>query len=552
MLKAVIPAQISGISEGLDFIEASLKQLKFNTKAVHEAMLLSEESMVHLMQNAPAESTVHIHIKKRNGLASISLSAPGPGLEADKVEFDLGIENDVLDRSVESAIRGILMKAYQDKIHYARKGRYNFMNITVGSPEKVLAVHTLWALMIATVLGLILRFAAPTGFLNILDTYVLVPIETLFIKFLMLVTAPAVFFSIISAVARYTSFSGPGRVGAKVFIGYALTSVAAVLIGTGLFSHLTPGVPGDLAEYVLQKGISANTDLFKTVLEIIPTNIIEPFLSTNTLQLIFVAIVCGIALGRMGDYSTALRNFSEAMDTLFTKIIEIIAKCVPLASFAATLSCLLNVKLRVLLSLLGMVGVLFAALLCISLVYVLIVLIFGRVNPFLFIRKCWPVIREAFITGSSVSAIPKTVRTCKNSLGISTRISSFSIPFGAIVNVDGNCIYLAIAGLFLARACGVDIFGTELISIMITVFILSIGAPMAPGSVNICLTVLLTQMGVSMGAISLIIGINALAEMLLAASNVVGDVAVSLAVAKSEGLLNTEVFNARPRKRISV
>ena len=148
-----------------------------------------------------------------------------------------------------------------------------------------------------------------------------------------------------------------------------------------------------------------------------------------------------------------------------------------------------------------------------------------------------------------MAAISKTIRTCKNSLGISPKVCSFSIPFGAIVNVDGNCIYLAVSGLFLARLCGVDIFGTNLIPIMFTVLILSLGAPIAPGTVNICLAVLLGQMGVSLSAISLIIGINGIAEMLLSASNVVGDVAVSLAVAKSENLLNTEVFNSKPRKR---
>ncbi len=549
MLKAVIPAQIIALGEGLDFIENSLKQYNFKSKAVHEAMLLSEECMVRLIQRAPSGGTIHIHIKNKRGLASISLSAPGPELQPDAMDFDLGIDSEEIDRGSESAIRGILLKAYQDKIHYVRKGRYNFMKITVGSPERRLTIHTVQALVTAAVLGLIFRFALPSGVISTLDTYLLLPIETLFINFLMLVTAPAVFFSIVSAVARYASFSDPGKVSIKVFIGYALTSITAVLIGVAAFGLFRPGAPGILADYVEQAGLAANTDFLKTVTEIIPTNFVAPFLNNNTLQLIFIAIVCGIALGRMGDHSSALRSFAEAMDTLFSKIIEIVAKCVPIASFAATMSCMLNVDFRVLLSLLGMLGTLLAGLAAISLVYLLIVLAMARVNPLTFIRKCIPIMRESLLNGSSVAAIPKTLRTCKNSLGISPKISSFSIPFGSIVNVDGNCIYLAVSGLFLARICGVDIFGSDLIPIMITVIILSLGAPMAPGSVNICLTVLLGQMGVSLAAISLIVGINAIAEMLLAASNVVGDVAVSLAVAKSENLLNKEVFDANPRKR---
>lgn len=549
MLKAVIPAQLTAIGEGLDFIEGSLKQNNFKAKAVHEAMLLSEECMVRLIQHAPSEGTVHIHIKKKNGLASISLSAPGPELQSDSVDFDLGIENDSLERGSESAIRSILLKAYQDKIRYARKGRYNFMTVTVGAPERILAIHTVQALFLAAALGLLFRFALPEAAKSVLETYLLMPVETLFIHFLMLVTAPAVFFSIISAVARYASFSDPGKVSVKVFLGYGLTSILAVFIGVAAFTVFTPGTPGELAGFVEQAGLRAEPDFLKTVTEIIPTNIVEPFLNTNSLQLLFIALICGIALGRLGDYSAPLKSFAEAMDTLFTKVIEIVAKCVPVACFAATTYFMMRIDLHVAVSILGMLGTLVAGLAAISLVYLLIVLAFAKVNPLTFVRKCIPIMRESFISGGSVAAIPKTVRTCKNSMGISPKVASFSIPFGAIVNVDGNCIYLAVAGLFLARMCGVNILGSRLIPIMLTVLILSVGAPIAPGSVNICLSVLLSQMGVSMVAISIIIGINAIAEMLLAASNVAGDVAVSLAIARSENLLNTEVFNAKPRKR---
>ena len=549
VLKTVIPAQITSIGDALDFVEDSLKQFKFKQKYVHEAMLLSEECMIRLIQRAPSGGTLHIHIRKKRGLAEISISCPGPELQPDSMEFDIGIESDTLERGNESAIRGILLKAYQNKIRYARKGKYNFMRVTVGSPEQVLAIHTLQALIVASALGLLFRFILPAEAKTALVVYLLLPIETLFINFLMLVTAPAIFFSIISAVARYASFSDPGKVSAKVFGGYAFTSVIAVLIGMGAFFLFSPGTPGELSRFFSQTGSAPQTDFLKTVTGIVPTNIIEPFLNSNTLQLIFVAIICGIALGRMGDYSSPLRLFAEAMDTLVAKVIEIVAKCVPLATFAAACAFLMSVDLHVVVSLLAMLGTLLAALVGICLVYLLIVLIVAGVNPITFLRKCLPIMREAFIVGDRIAAIPKTMRTCKNSLGISPKVNSFSIPFGAIVNVDGNCIYLAVAGLFLARLCGVDMFGTELLSIMLTVFILSVGAPIAPGSVNICLTVLLSQMGVSLSAISIIIGINAIVEMCLAASNVVGDIAVSIAVAKSENLLNTEVFNAKPRKR---
>ena len=155
--------------------------------------------------------------------------------------------------------------------------------------------------------------------------------------------------------------------------------------------------------------------------------------------------------------------------------------------------------------------------------------------------------KETFILGSGISALPKTMRCCKNALGISSKVYSFSIPFGANFNMDGNCIYLSIASLFIARLCGMQLAGSEVLPLIFTVFILSIGAPIAPGTAIVCLTVILNQMGASLNAVSVLFGVNAVIEMLMGMSNTVGDVALSLAIARSENLLNTDVFNAKAK-----
>ena len=147
-----------------------------------------------------------------------------------------------------------------------------------------------------------------------------------------------------------------------------------------------------------------------------------------------------------------------------------------------------------------------------------------------------------FSLSSSNAAMPFNINSC-NKLGISSRISSFSIPLGATVNMDGSCVYMAVGGLFLAKIFGVEIDGAMLFSIVFSIILLSVGAPAIPGSGLVCLSVLIAQMGVPAEAVSIIMGIDSLLGMCRAVVNSTGDVAVSLIVAKTEGLLDTQKYN---------
>lgn len=549
MVKKFVPADIGGIAAGLDFIEETLKEYKFKPKFIKESMLLSEESMVRLIDNASEGGTIHIHVKKKGGLATIILSAPGTDM-TDQSLADLGVNTDDVGRGNESAIRAILLKAYEDKMRYARKGKYNFINITVGMPEKVFAVKTLIALGVALITGAILQFALSDAAKTALDSYFFSPIGQIFINLLMLVAAPTVFFSIMVSVANYSSFSDPGAVSVKTFVGYALTSIAAVLVGILVFNTFKPGLEGQLLPIITDSGhdLSAQgTDFIQTIVNIVPSNIIDPFRNVDTLQLIFLALICGVALGRIGDYSKTLRNMVEALNTLFTKIVSLLMNIIPFIAFVATVSLMLSVGKGIAVSVAELLGVVIVGIAVMMLIYCILVLVIGRVSPFVFLKKYSPLMKETFILGSGLSALPKTMRCCKNSLGISPKVYSFSIPFGASFNMDGNCVYLTVAGLFIARLCGIEFSSSQILPLVFTVLILSIGAPITPGTTIICLTIILNQMGVSLAAVSVLFGINAVVEMFLGMSNTTGDVAVSLAIARTENLLNADTFNSKPK-----
>ena len=166
-------------------------------------------------------------------------------------------------------------------------------------------------------------------------------------------------------------------------------------------------------------------------------------------------------------------------------------------------------------------------------------------NPITFFKKNREGMLTSFTLSSSSAAMPTNMRICTDSLGISPKVCNFSIPLGATVNMDGTCIFLTITGLFLARAYGVTVPQSAMVSLAITIILLSLGCPGIPGASIVCLCVILANLGVPIEAIGLIMGINPFLQMANTMSNTTGDIAASLIVARSEGLLDLETYNSR-------
>ena len=547
MDKKTVALNNEGITEALDFVSETLKRYKQPSKTIYETMLLTEETMVRLMTSASEDEFVKIKIFKNIGIATVTLSVRGTELSSEE-KFDAGIDLDTTDMGYEAdaAIRSILLQGYADKIKYKHKNGVNTIKIIVGMVERQLAMSTLIAFLAAIVLGAIGVAVLPDTWVSVLDEYLFLPVEKMFISILQLITAPAVFFSIICCVARFTEYTEPGRVTVKIFGWYIFSNILAVIIGIHVFGWIEPGEEGIFAHMVKDEVLSAQASgdisVMDTIVSTVPSNIIEPFLNINSMQLVFMALLCGIAVGTIGRFSGAVKNFFSAGDVLFSKIVSLIMNVVPIAVFCATFSVMIHSGFRVWMSVLEMVVAVLVGIALILLFYLLIILCVGRLNPFVFLKKYYPEMKNTFIQGSGLASIPNTIQCCKHRLGISSKIYSFSIPFGATVNLDGNCVYLTIAGLFLARLCGIDLFSSDIFSMVFAIIILSVGAPITPGSALLCLFVLLTQMGVALDITILIMGVNFFIEMLLAMANTMGDVAITLVVAKGENLVDMKKY----------
>ena len=259
------------------------------------------------------------------------------------------------------------------------------------------------------------------------------------------------------------------------------------------------------------------------------------------LQLIFLAVISGIAAGRIGRYSDMVKSLFETFNELFLKITMFIIKFMPIAVFCSICSMILSMGVETILSVLSMLGTFLVGLLCMIMIYCTILGIAGRVNPLYFLRSYAPTMLQVFSMGSSNAAIPVNMQAC-DKMGVAKKIYCLSLPLGATLNMDGSCVYMAVFTLALAKTYGVQITGSAITAMIISIIVLSMGAPGIPGPGLICLSMLLTQVGVPVEAVGLVMGIDAFIGMFRTMSNCTGDVAVSILVARLEKMLDMDKF----------
>lgn len=536
------------ITEGVRFIEDELKASKTNKKLMVRSMLLSEEILVHLLEAVGEDSDISISIRRLFSDTEIVIKARGQELIPTQVDVE-GLEDisQLGDEDLQMAIRAILLKSQGEQLKFSYKNGINQIRIMVGQAKKSMLVQTVRAMVLGLIIGLALKHVASPAVTAAVCHNVLEPIKTIFMNALQIIIAPVVFFSIVTCFSQYKNIREIGRIGIKVMGMYTMTTVIAVCLSMAITNIATTEEFG-FAKDIFNTDVAINVDaegtssVLETIVGIVPANFLSPFIESNTLQIIFLAVLCGLTVGMIGEYSKMLQDFFEACNSLFLTITSLITQFIPLAVFSSLVLIISSIKMQTLASLLGMIGKYLMAIASMLIVYGLLILIFTRLDPIRFYKNN----REGMITGftlaSSNAAMPTNIRNCVNKMGIAPKIANFSIPLGATVNMDGTSIFLTIMGLFLARAYGVEVPSASLVSLAITIILLSLGSPGVPGGSIVCLGVVLPSIGVPIEGIGLILAIYPFMDMFNTMLNTTGDVAVAVIVAKSEKSIDTDIF----------
>lgn len=538
-LTLTVNAEISQVGAILDFFEDSLKKLKINSRYYNESMLIFEESIVRLIGNADPGSKIDISVYKRWNIANVEASVPGTAIESFTDQAaGLGFVDE--SNTSEVAIRDTLLQAFEEKLQYSRKGKYNCIKVTVGSKDTVFLKAVICAIAAGLLLGIILRTAMPTEISAIFNEKVLKGFVNIYIGILTPLTTPALFLSVVCSIAKIRSFYDSGKICIKSFQSYAMTTIFSVVSAILIFLAIMPGEIG-----VMKSTAGANTGA-ATATGTTGENFIEDswsiilgqFQDMNTLAVLAIAVVLGIALSMVGKYSSMLRDIINAMAALLNKALELLLAILPAAAFLSTMAIVIDSTDAYMLSVLEMIGVLILGMLAILLMYAVVLAISGRTRPIPFFSKLFKNIKGGFLYDSKFNLMNRTMRCCKRNFGIKPELYNFTIPFGSSFNMDGLTSYLTIAGLFLLRMTGNSLPLGRILPLAIMVIVFSLAASLTPASEVTCLVALCGWMNIPAASLGMLLGLAGVIGIVLKVMNTCGDMVVTYSIARKEKLLD--------------
>lgn len=424
-----------------------------------------------------------------------------------------------------------------------------------------------WQIIIGLILGLVWGlFASFLGMGDFTSRYIR-PFGTIFIDLLKLIAVPLVLASLVVGISNLNDMTRLSKMGIKTIAIYLITTVLAITIGLTVVNVLQPGasLPAETrvslmesyGENVEGRDVVAEEIQDRSYLDffvdVVPENFFDAASdNTNMLQIVFVAILLGIGLINIpAQKGQPLINFFESLNDVIIKIVDLIMKTAPYGVFALMAAVIVDLtgddlgQALLLLRALAWycIAVLIGLLLHVFIVYSTLFKLFSKMRLRDFFRAIRPAILLGFSTSSSLATLPVTMERVEKNLGVKEEVSSFVLPVGATLNMDGTSLYQAIAAVFIAQALGMDLSIAQQLTIVLTATAASIGVAGVPGAGIIMLVIVLQSVQVPIEGIALILGVDRILDMARTAVNITGDAAVSVAVAHSEGKLGALHFD---------
>lgn len=402
--------------------------------------------------------------------------------------------------------------------------------------------------------GLIL--GAIAGIIYGPDAAVIRPVGTAFIRLIKMVVIPLIFASLLVGVASLGNLRKLGRVGAKTFAFYIAYYVSAVALGLFLANSLKPGnnLPEHIqtelmASYGETAGMQAiraeeKHSIGEVLLDIIPDNPADSFVRANMLQIIFIAMFMGVVISLLNKAKMKpVISFFEAINDIMIKIVEIVIKIAPFAVFALIAAVVGTFGVDILMSLVRYCAVVIGGLLILAFTYPAVVWLFTKYPYLKFWKGIYKAQLIAFSTCSSSATLPVTMECAEDNIGVSKQISSFVLPLGATINMNGTALYQGVTAIFIAQVYGMNLTIGDQLVIVLTATLASIGAAGAPAMGVLMLVIVLRQVGIPLEGIALIMGVERILDMSRTVINITGDVAAATIIAHSEKELHPPPLN---------
>ncbi|MBT5331472.1 MAG: dicarboxylate/amino acid:cation symporter [Porticoccaceae bacterium] len=364
----------------------------------------------------------------------------------------------------------------------------------------------------------------------------------IFIASLKLLVVPLVFVSLVLGTASLGSNSRMGVMAGKTVALYMVTTCIAITLALVTASIIKPGVGMDLASASSFMGSEAPS-LKQVIINMFPTNPVTAMAEGNMLQIIVFSLLMGLALAQVGDRGQRTFEWFESADAVVMRMVLILMNLAPYGIFALLTKLFTQLGYGAIADLGKYVFTLvFVLVLHLTLVYCGLIKFICGLNPIKFLQNVRPAMLFAFSTASSSATLPVTIRTVENRMGVDNSVASFVLPLGATINMDGTAIMQGVATAFIAQAYGIDLSFTDYLMVILTATLASVGTAGVPGVGLIMLSMVLTQVGLPVEGVALIIGVDRLLDMLRTSVNVAGDSMVATFIGKIEDLFDRDIF----------
>ena len=415
--------------------------------------------------------------------------------------------------------------------------------------KKKLSLSTLifTALLLGALFGVGLHYLIPTGHIrdDIIIEGMLYVVGQGFIRLMQMLVVPLVFCSLVCGSMAIGDTKTLGKVGIKTVLFYLFTTAMAVTVALSVASLINPGLGVKVDNISTSEvSLSESKPLTEILLNIIPKNPIESLATADMLPIIVFALFVGIMLAKLGSKTSTIANFFSQFNDIMMEMTMVVMSVAPIGVFCLIARTFANIGFSAFVPMLKYMGavILALAIQCFG-VYQILLFLFTRLNPMRFIKKFFPVMSFAFTTATSNATIPLSIDTLHKKIGVSKKISSFTIPLGATVNMDGTSIMQGVAVIFIAQVYGISLTPSDLLTVVATATLASIGTAGVPSVGLVTLAMVLQSVGLPTEGIALIMGIDRILDMLRTAVNITGDAVCTTIVAHQEKALYRTVFN---------
>ncbi|MDO4662413.1 MAG: dicarboxylate/amino acid:cation symporter [Tissierellia bacterium] len=404
-------------------------------------------------------------------------------------------------------------------------------------------------LIFGAILGLIVHYFVPEGYFrdNILVGGIFYFLGQGFIRLMQMLVVPLVFLSIIDGTRSMGDTETLGKVGVRIVIFYLFTTAVAITIALLLATTIKPGVGMNMkvGSNNYEGASGENISFVETILNMIPTNPFEALAKGDMLQVIIFAVIVGLIIARMSEKTETIGNIVTEANDLMMKMTMGVMKLAPIGVFCLIARTFSTLGYDVILSMASyMLTVLLGLGVQLMLVYMVLLTVFVRVNPFTFLKKYFSVMTFGFSTSSSSATVPININTLED-MGVDRRISSFTIPLGATVNMDGTAIMQGVAVIFIANAYNISLDMNDFVTIILTATLASIGTAGIPSVGLVTLAMVLTSVGIPTEGIAMIMGIDRILDMTRTCINLCGDAVGTIIVSNKENMFDKEKYKRK-------